>query len=132
MSDENVEAFRRLVEAVSRGDLEAARRHVAEDALLIPRRAGIEGAYRGHDGLRTFFENNAQLFEIWRADYPEMRDLGDRVLAIGTIHIRGRGSGVETDLPSAGLASFAGGKATKWEDFGERKLALEAAGLPAE
>ena len=71
-------------------------------------------------------------FEIFRADYPETRDLGDRVLAIGTVHVRGRGSGVETEVPSAGVAWFRGGKATRWEDFGDRKLAMGAAGLTPE
>jgi hypothetical protein len=60
-----------------------------------------------------------------------VRDLGDQVLAIGTLHIRGRGGGVETDVSTAGIASFDGrGNLIRWEDFGDRRLALEAVGLP--
>jgi hypothetical protein len=55
--------------------------------------------------------------------------LGDRILAIGAIHIRGRGSTVETDIPIAGVVTFKHGKIVRWEDFRERTLALEAVGL---
>ena len=51
------------------------------------------------------------------------------VLAIGTIHIRGRGAGIETDIPAAGIATYREGKLSKWEDFRERRAALKAAGL---
>jgi ketosteroid isomerase-like protein len=132
VSEENVQVFRRIVEAINRGDVESACRLTTEDGVLIPLRAGTEGAYRGHDGIRAFFEDNAQTFEVFRAAYPEVQDLGDRILAMGTIHIRGRGSGVETDVPTAGVATFRAGKITRWHDFGDRKLAHEAAGLPAD
>jgi ketosteroid isomerase-like protein len=132
MSDRIVEVFRRLVEAVNRADLDAIRLLTVEDAVVIPQRASTEGAYHGHEGFRAFFADNAETFELFRLDYPDIRDLGDRVLAIGTVHIRGRGSGIETDIPSAGVATFRGGKLASWEDFGDRRFALEAAGLAPE
>jgi hypothetical protein len=55
--------------------------------------------------------------------------LGDSVLAWGTIHVRARGSGVETDIETGGLFEFKEGKIIRWEDFGSRERALEAAGL---
>ena len=89
----------------------------------------MEGAYHGHAGLRGFLADNQANFEVFRFDLSDVRDLGDRVLAIGTIHIRGRGGGVETDIPVAGVATYRDGKLTRWEDFRERDRALEAAGL---
>ena len=61
--------------------------------------------------------------------FEEVRALGDRVLGIGRFRIRARGSGVETDFPVAGIATYREGKLVRWEDFRERHLALEAAGL---
>jgi hypothetical protein len=58
-----------------------------------------------------------------------VRDLGDRVLAFGRFRIRARGTGVDTDFPVAGIATYRDGKLVRWEDFRERRLALEAAGL---
>ena len=130
MSRENVEAFLEVNEAVKRGDVEAVLRWVDEEGVMLAARSAVEGAYRGHDGIRRFMADNAENFEKFEPDYPDLRDLGDRVLAIGTIHVRGRGSGVETDIPAAGVATFnEEGKMVRWEDFRERHLALEAVGL---
>lgn len=126
---QNVEALERGVEAFNRGDTEAFVAAAADDVVWLPRRSAIEGGYRGHDGMRKFLVDNAENFELFRFTFNEVREFGDRVLAVGTIHIRGRGSGVETTIPTAGIATFERGKLTRWEDFGERRLALEAVGL---
>jgi len=130
MSQENVEAFLEGNEAMRRGDVEALLGWVDEECVFLAARSAVEGAYRGHDGIRRFMADNAENFEKFEPDYPDVRDLGNRVLAIGTIHVRGRGSGVETDIPAAGIATFnEEGRLIRWEDFRERHLALEAAGL---
>ena len=79
--------------------------------------------------MRRFMADTAESFELFEPEWHELRDLGDRVLAFGTIHIRARGSGVDTEIPSAGIATYEDGKLTRWEDFRDRRLALEAAGL---
>ena len=66
---------------------------------------------------------------MFRLDYTDIRDLGDRVLAIGTIRVRGRGSGVETNIPTAAIAEYRNGLLWRFKDYGEARLALEAAGL---
>ena len=52
------------------------------------------------------------------------------MLAIGAIHIRGKGSGIETDVQTAGIATYREGRLLHWKDFGEKEKAIEAAGLP--
>jgi ketosteroid isomerase-like protein len=130
MSEENAETFRKFVAAFHRGDTEAAQRLFHPDATFEPLRTQIQGPYRGHSGMRAFWEDTAENFESFHLDYTDIRDLGDdRVLAIGTIHVRGKGSGVETDIPTAGIATYRDGMLIHWKDFGERPAALEAAGL---
>jgi ketosteroid isomerase-like protein len=129
MSRENVEAFQQGVEAIKRGNVEEVLSGVAEDVVWLAARSAVEGAYRGHAGLRKFLADNQENFELFEPDFRDVRDLGDRVLAIGTIHIRARGSGVETDIPTAGIATYEEGKLIRWEDFRDRGLALKAAGL---
>jgi hypothetical protein len=51
------------------------------------------------------------------------------VLATGTLRIRGRGSGVEMEIPMAFLAEFRDGMLVHYKDYGEARLALEAAGI---
>jgi ketosteroid isomerase-like protein len=130
MSQENVEAAERLTGAVSRGDVDELLSLCAEDVVWIAARSAVQGAYHGHDGLRAFCADNAENFDAFQVNSDEVRDLGDgRVLGLGTIHIRGRGGGVETDIPVAGILTFEDGKVTRWEDFRDPHLALKAAGL---
>jgi uncharacterized protein len=129
MSQENVELFLEGAEAIGRGDVEAVLDVASDDVIWIAARSAVEGAYRGHDGMRRFLSDNAENFELFEPHFEEVRDLGDRVLAIGTLRIRARGSGVETDVPVAGIATYRDGRLVRWEDFRERRLALEAVGL---
>lgn len=129
MSRANVEAAEQLAEALSRGDVDALLSLTAEDVVWIAARSAVEGVYHGHAGPRKFCADNAKNFDTFRLSIDKLHDLGDRVPGVGTIHIRGRGSGVETDIPVAGILTFEHGKVTRWEDFRERHLALKAAGL---
>ena len=121
--------FEEALDAAGRGDVEAFLRHVDEDIVWIAARSAVEGAYRGHDGIRRFFADNDENFDVFRPEFHEVRDLGGRILAVGMIHIRARGSTVETDIPVAGIFTFRRGRLLRWEDFRERRLALEAVGL---
>jgi ketosteroid isomerase-like protein len=126
----NVDVLRRGIEAMIRGDLDGMLAESAEDVVLWARRSAVAGEYRGHDGIRRLLADNAESFESYRVDYTDVRDLGDdRLLAIGTVHIKVRGGGVETDAPSAGIAEFENGKLKRWHDYGDRREALAAAGL---
>lgn len=129
MPGRSEDVMRQAIAALNRGDIAAVLAVVADDVVLIPLRAATEGAYHGHAGVRAWFADTAETFELFRWDIGELRDLGDRVLAIGKVHIRARGSGIETDITSAGIATFREGKMVRWEDFGDAKRAAEAAGL---
>jgi uncharacterized protein len=129
MSEENVELFRRGTDALERGDVALVEELVDPDVIFEPLRAPVSGTYRGHEGIRQFIADTAESFDIFRFDRPEIRDLGDRVLAIGTLHIRAREGGIETDVPTAGIATYRNGRLIHWKDFGDRRKALDAAGL---
>jgi ketosteroid isomerase-like protein len=130
MSASNVELFRLSAEATMRGDEPALLELVDERFELEPLRAATEGTFHGHDGVRAFLKDTADSFERFDLTYDDVRDLGDdRVLALGSIHIRGRGSGVETEVPTAVIASFRDGRMTHFKDYGEHETALAAAGL---
>jgi hypothetical protein len=51
------------------------------------------GVYRGHKGARDMVRNLADVFDELTIEYSEIRDLGDRLLAIGQLHTRGNLSG---------------------------------------
>ena len=129
MSEENVNRFLELTEAFNRGDVERWLGTFHPDAVFEPQVAALEGDYVGHDGMRRFFADITQMLEMFEADYPDVRDLGERVLALGTWRSIGKGSGIESELPLAIVASFRDGLCSHLRDYGERAQALEAAGV---
>jgi ketosteroid isomerase-like protein len=130
MSQENVELFERCLDAFNRGDVEAWVATMHPDVAFVPIRASVEGAYRGHAGVRRFFAENRETFESFHLSYTDVRDLKDgRLLVIGTLHLRARRSGIETDVPTAAIATVREGLLIEWIDYGDPAKAREAAGL---
>ena len=131
MSQEIVDAFRRGTDAINRGELDIeAMTH--PEVVFEPLRSLTEGAFVGHEGMRRFVDDTADMFELFRATYPDIRDLGDIVLAIGSIRMRAKVSGVETDVPSAVVAEFRDGLVWRFKDYGDKRSALHAVGVRQE
>ena len=125
-----MERFRRNVDASNRGDVEAWLETYHPEASFAPISAPVAGGYRGHAGLRRWFADNRETFQSFVVAFTDIRDLGDdRLLVIGTIHLRARGSGIETDIATAAVATWRDGLLIDWKDYGDQDRALEAAGL---
>jgi ketosteroid isomerase-like protein len=134
VSQKNVEAVKRAVAAMNRRDIEAVLRefdpaieaHMALQELV----GGVAGVYHGHDGVREYFRDMDDAFAEVEVDFTEIRDLGDRVLAIGSFRTRGRHSGASIDSPVAALVDVdAHSKATRVLTYIDPTEALKAAGL---
>jgi ketosteroid isomerase-like protein len=69
-------------------------------------------------------------FDEIHIEILEIRDLGDRLVAIGRTHARGEASGAAVESPIAFEARFKNGKAISIRGYLDPKEALEAAGLP--
>src|SRR5438093_11216524 len=103
MSQENVEAFQRGLEAGNRGDVETLLQeldpevewHSALHALL----GGEQTVFRGHDGVREMIRDLNEAFGEFHIEISAVRDLGDRLVGIGHVRARGKGSGAETETP---------------------------------
>ena len=129
MSEKNVDRMREAIEATNRGDFAAVFRLMDPEVRFEHRLAALEGSFVGLDAVRGWFADLVEHFDAWRIDCSDIRDLGDRVLALGTIHTTGKGSRVETGLSMAIVAEFRDGLVIDYVDYGDRTLALEAAGL---
>jgi len=113
------------------GDSDAALPYLDPELVWIPLRAKTEGAYLGHEGFERFVTDTFDNFEVFDPQF-ELRDLGDgRVVAWGYLHVIAKGSGVEMDVPVGGLFDLRDGKVTRWEDFGSKEKALDAARAPS-
>jgi len=129
MADENLELMRRAFEAFGTQDVEAFVSCMDPEVEFEPHLAQVEGGYRGHAGIRQFMAEGSEVIELRRTEIDEVRDLGDRVLALGTFYIRGRGSGAEDATPFALLGRIQDGRFVHLKDYGDHAEGLEAAGL---
>jgi ketosteroid isomerase-like protein len=129
-SPDHIELFLRGNDAINRLDAEGVLALVSEDTVFEPLRSQTEGAFIGAEGMRRFLADTAETFDLFKATYPDIRDLGDgRLLAIGRIRIRGRESQVESDVTTAAIVQFRGELLVHYKDYGDPRLALEAAYL---
>ena len=101
-----------------------------EVELYTPLASTRGGPYRGHDGFRQWLEDIDEQFEEWELRVEEWRPLDDdRLLGLGTIHAKGRGSGLELDQELAWLFAFRDQKLIRYDAFYSAEEGLRAAGL---
>jgi len=135
MSQENVEALRRAVEANNRRDYEAFLDEFDPDiewhGIFGVMFGGEATVVRGHEGLLEYVRDRDEGFAVSDVQWSEFRDLGDRIVALGHVRGRGRESGIEFDSPYAGLAEFKSGKIISYRDCFDHSQALKAVGLEA-
>ena len=133
MSQENVAAFKRALEAFNRRDFEALLEQLDPEAEWHPGvEALLEGettTFRGREQVRKGLQDLVDAFVDRRLEVSEMRDLDDRVLAMGRLRAHGTESGVEIESPWAYLVEYRNGKAIWVRAFLDLKEALDAAGL---
>ena len=129
MSQENVDQFLKCIEAFKRMDIPALVQLLDPEIQFDHRLSELQGNYAGLEAVQGLFVDVAEHFGALRVECPDVRDLGDRVLALGTARLTGKRSGAETELPFTVVASFRDARMTHFTDFGDRDRALEAAGL---
>jgi ketosteroid isomerase-like protein len=84
--------------------------------------------YRGYDDARQWLRDVNEQFDEWEYTLDDIKEVGDRVLALGQVHLKGRGSGVTLDQEGAWLLDFApDGRISRMQVFTDRAAALEAA-----
>jgi ketosteroid isomerase-like protein len=85
--------------------------------------------YRGHDGVRSWQENEREAWEWLQVEDPRARDLGNgRALGLATVKGRGRGSGLEIEAETGWIFDTQGGRILRIRTFDDPAQALEAAG----
>jgi ketosteroid isomerase-like protein len=70
------------------------------DCVWVPTlRLQVEGrhAYRGHAGLRNYWQEEEAVWANVRVDVEDVREVGDEVIVISTVAARGKQSDVETN-----------------------------------
>jgi ketosteroid isomerase-like protein len=89
---------RQAFEAANRGDVEWLIEHSAPDVEIRGRGvAGEPVLYTGAAGIREYFRDMAESWQSIEAVPEDIREVGDRVVAIVRRRLRGRGSGIEVE-----------------------------------
>jgi ketosteroid isomerase-like protein len=131
MSQENVELAYRVQDAFNRRDIDAFLALCDPEVELISRIVELEGGgpHRGHDGVRSWWQNLLGVSRDLKSEIDEVRDLGDVTVA----RVRLRGHGIGSDAPMEQTAwhvtEWRHNKAIWWRVFLSEAEAREAAGL---
>lgn len=131
MAEENIEVVRRAFEAIGNRDIDALLRLYEPNAAFRPL-TGTQvetGGYRGHEGIRAYFE---EVDTVWDQMLPHADDLrchGDLVVVVGGCVVRGRESGAETDRAMAWVFRVRDGRVASHRAFSNAEEALSAADL---
>ena len=132
MSLENVEAVRRSLDAWDRGDFDGFVQdwHPESEffSAFMVQGEGDMRAFRGLQGMRQYWDEWHSLWDL-RVEVSETRDLGDTVLVVAGMKVRGKGSGVEIESPLAYVYEFDDGLFRKVHTYLNLTEALKAVGL---
>ena len=129
MSRENVELHYRAGDAFNRRDLDAFLALMDPEVEFIPYVVTMEGTYRGHDGIRRWWQDLFEVFPDWKVEAEEVRDLGDLTLMRGRLRGQGATSGAPFERPYWGAVEWRDEQIVWWHAFGSEAEALEAVGL---
>jgi ketosteroid isomerase-like protein len=128
VSDDHEQVVRALFERWNAGDRELPPEEIHPDAVVYSAMTGH--TFHGTDGIRDWMAEIDDQFEDWQLRIDEIRAVSaDRMLALGTVHFRGRASGVEFDQPMGWVYDFEGDRVIGLRNIVGHDAAIEAAGL---
>jgi hypothetical protein len=130
-SQENVELQRQVIEAFNARDLRAFLALMDPDVEFTPYEVFIEGgdAYRGHAGVRRWWEDAFAVLPNLRTEVYEIRNFGSRNLVHGCLRGHGAGSGAPIERTIWLGVEWRGEKTVWWCGFDSEAQALEALGF---
>ncbi len=111
------------------GDVEAMLPFIAEEfEMTTPADLAAEpDTYRGHAGVRRWFESFYDAVDRIRFDASRFAEVGDRVAVEFSMTTRGRTTGLEASLGVAALCGVEHGKVKSLEFFASWDEAVAAA-----
>jgi ketosteroid isomerase-like protein len=122
------ELVERLYGAFNRRDVETVVSLSHPDVEFRPVTAEFAGRgtpYRGHDGLRLYFQDVGTVWEELLVTQQEVRSHGDLILVTGRVYARGRRYGIR-DLPAVWVWRLRDGLMREGTVYGGLEEALAA------
>lgn len=112
------------------GDPESMLPFVADDfEMVTPANLAAEpDTYRGHDGVRRWYESFYEAVDSIRFESGRIEAVGDQVAVEFAMTTRGRTTGLEATMQATALADVGSDKVTRLEFFTSWNEAVAAAG----
>jgi hypothetical protein len=120
---------RRALAAVNARDVDGYLACCTADIALHTPIAALDGVHEGPDGIRRFFAQIEDAGPDFRIETERLELVGDRVLALASVHASGRSSGVEMTLETGNVYEFEGDRIRRVRIYAERADALREVGL---
>ena len=124
MSQENVESYKRTIDAWNRDDYETWIDHFDSEFEWV----ALLEVFHGHEGARQAWEDFKADLQL-KVRLDDVRDLGDSVLALGELDATGGTTQLSVDRKWAQVVTYRRGKIIRYRDFPTQADALKAAGL---
>ena len=88
-------------------------------------------SFRGYDGGEAWIREIDEQFDDWRVEVDSSRPLGGgRFLLEGSIHGRGRQSGIDLDQPASWVVEVRAGRLLRLRNYIGREAAARSSGRP--
>jgi ketosteroid isomerase-like protein len=128
MSDAPLDVARRGYACWTAGDIDGMLELAAPDFEFVPAiAAGVEGgSIKGDDEFRRFFADLDETWETFRITAEDFREAGGRVMSIGRLTAKGRGSELELDQPIYSVLWFRGDRIVRMQSFLDESAARAA------
>lgn len=122
------DVVRQAYDAFNRRDLDAVIDLMDVEGVAISRLAAIEGGYRGHEGLRRWWQDLLEAWPDYRVEVVEVRELGDATLVRARVGGHAADSGIPVSQTSWHVWRWRDGKAVWFAVFTSEAEALAAIG----
>jgi ketosteroid isomerase-like protein len=131
MSQANVKIVHALFEGWNAGDRSDPAEYCDPAVELESPFSSVVGEpYRGYAGMKQWVRDVDEQFSEWQVRLDDVRAVGDAVIAVGSVHGKGRASRIDVDLPMAWVADFgADHRVTRARIRLDVDAALKAVGL---
>lgn len=129
MARSDTEVVKAAMEAFGNEDVETIIPFVHPDfETTTPSGLAAEpDTYRGHDGVRRYFASFYEAMDKLWLDARDFREVGGgRVLFVGTLHSRGRSTGIESEIEAIMLWTIEDELLRRTEIFATEEEALAA------
>jgi ketosteroid isomerase-like protein len=131
MSQENVAIVRQIFRAFNSEDIELILAHTHNDfELEVPPALSAEpDTYRGHDGMRRYWESFQDAMDEIRIQPERLCDAGEAVVVAMHLTAKGRRTAIAVEQRTVGVWTICDGKVMRIHAYVSLSEALEAAGL---